>query len=122
MSLDDQPLRRSWIKPEEVDELINQFLEKCRPRMRDLVSMANETSSFLPIWEPKKHIDPRFRKYIRSLQIPVVSGGQPSLLLHNLGVESRQMNRERAARIPHIFSFAKHTYVTWSSLPVPYCE
>jgi hypothetical protein len=97
---------------EEFDRIIDGFLTKCLPRVRELVENANHVPSFLPSWELGPSADENLAKHISELCIPTVSGGRPSLLLHDLGEERKDLDKDRIARIPNIFSFAYHTYVT----------
>jgi hypothetical protein len=79
--------------------------------MRYLVKNADDIPTFLPSWIPNLPTDEDLAKHIANLRIPAVSGGRPSLLLHDLGEENSNLDRDRTARIPDIFSFAYHTYV-----------
>jgi hypothetical protein len=89
--------------------MINAFLEKCRPNMRDLVAKAGRVASFLPSWKPSYSTDGgELTKHISRLCIPV-GGGQPSLLLHDLGEERDDLDRQLVDRILNIFSFEKNT-------------
>ena len=98
---------------EEFDAIIDKFLNQCRPRMRELVKNANHIPSLLPSWESSGSSTDELAKHISGLGIPTVSSGQPSLLLHDLGEEKDDLDRDRIARIPEIFSFAYHTCVTF---------
>jgi hypothetical protein len=107
--LDDAILQHTPSKPgEEIDSVIDDFLEKHRPRMKALVENANHIPSLIPSWKLDDSADELLAKHVSELCIPTVSGGQPSLLLHDLGEERTGMDKQRAARIPHIFSFASH--------------
>jgi hypothetical protein len=97
--------------PADFDAAIDKFLNECRPRMRQLVKNAKKISSLLPPWNPGS-LNKDLEKRILQLQIPTVSSGGPSLLLHDLGEEKSSLDTERIARIPDVFSFAKHTWVT----------
>jgi hypothetical protein len=67
---------------------------------------VTDTASILPSWLPT---DTRLSEHISKLQISVISGGQPSLLLHDLGKQRDDLDRDRVKRIPDIFSSAYHT-------------
>jgi hypothetical protein len=96
---------------EEVDAIISEFLDRCRPRMQVLVKNANHVPSLLPSWKPNTSIG-KLAEHISGLAIPIVRSGQPSLLLHDLGEEKDDLDKDRIARIPDIFSFGYHTCVT----------
>jgi len=107
------PLKHTPILPhEDFDSKIDAFLDECRPRMRKLLQNANHVPSFFPSWKPRYPANGDFAEHISKLRIPTVSGGRPSLLLHNLGKESSKLDTDRTARIPNIFSWVNHTYVT----------
>jgi hypothetical protein len=108
-SLKHTPVKAS---KEEFDHVIDSFLTKCRPTMRALVEKAGDVPSFLPSWEPPSFADEELSRHVSGLRIPVVSSGRPSLLLHELGEEKSKLDKDRTARIPAIFSFSHHTYVT----------
>jgi hypothetical protein len=73
--------------PEEFQCIVDDFLTQCRPRMRELVENASHIPSFLPSWKPELDTDEALTKHISDLCIPAVLGGNPSLLLHDLGGE-----------------------------------
>jgi hypothetical protein len=98
--------------PEEFQQAINNFLTKCRPRMRELVSNAGDLPSFFPTWKPEPDMDEGLAKHISNLCIPAGSDGEPSLLLHGLGEE----NDIDKSPVQRIFSLSTHTYVTWNSV------
>lgn len=50
------------------------------------------------------------------LCIPAIGGNRPSLLLHNLGEDKTELEKERISRIPRIFRPEEHTYVASRSL------
>jgi hypothetical protein len=77
--------------------------------MQMLVKEANHLPSLLRTWKPELE---NLAEHISELRIPLTSGGQPSLLLHDLGEEKDELDRDRIRRIPDIFSFANHMYVT----------
>jgi hypothetical protein len=77
--------------------------------MQVLVKNAKNLPSLLPSWQP---LTDELAEHISGLRIPTVSGGQPSLLLHDLGEVKDDLDRDRITRIPDIFSFAYHTCVT----------
>jgi hypothetical protein len=111
--LGDDALHHTPAMPDaEFDAMINKFLNDCRPTMRKLVENAKNIPSLLPSWKLSPSADPNLAQHISELCIPTVSGGRPSLLLHDLGEEKSNLDRDRIARIPHIFSFASHTCVT----------
>ena len=89
--------------------MIKNFLEECRPRMRELVQNADNISSFLPLWKPR---DEALDEHISEPGIPDVSG-RPSLLLHNLGEEKNDQDRDFTACILNIFCLYSHMCVTW---------
>ena len=66
--------------------------------MRDLAEKASNGSSLLTLWEPKSPANEDLADHIKKLSIPVLSSGQPSLLLHGLG-EDGDIERESIARI-----------------------
>jgi hypothetical protein len=105
LSLQHTPPKRR----EELDSDIKSFLDDCRLQMQKLVKEANHLPSLLPTWKGG-HED--LAEHISKLGIPLISGGQPSLLLHDLGEEKDKLDRDRTERIPDIFSFANHRYVT----------
>src|SRR5277367_4097852 len=98
--LDDDTFQHTPAMPtKEFNNMINDFLDKCRPRMRELAENAKNIPSLLPSWKPGHSTD-KFAEHISGLGIPTVSGGQPSLLLHDLGEEMDDLDRDRIARIP----------------------
>jgi hypothetical protein len=107
----------------EVHELINDFLNIHRPQMEALVRNADTVSKLIPSWKTDASCDPKLADHISKLQIPTVPDGRPSLLLHDLGVTRNHLDKQRAALIPRIFSFASHTYVAYClntfSMPMP---
>ena len=96
----------------EVRITINTFIKKHRPRMQILLVNAGDILLLLPSWKLGPSADEGLAKHVSGLCIPTVSGGLPSLLLHDLGEQKYVLDRERIARIPDIFSFADHTYAT----------
>ena len=74
--------------------------------------IANDIASLLPSWKPKQSADATLKRHVSELHIPAV-GGRPSLLLHNLGEERTELDKNRISRIPDIFlADGQHTYVT----------
>jgi hypothetical protein len=90
----------------DFDGDVNAFLDKCRPKMRKLVENAHDVSLLFPSWK-LPNADKDLAEHVAKLAIPVVSGGRPSLLLHNLGEKTPSDSRG----ISEIFSFAHHTFV-----------
>jgi hypothetical protein len=84
--------------------------------MKTLVENAKHVPSLLASWKPGPSADKDLAKHISELCIPTASDGRPSLLLHDLGEERNDLDRERVERIPDIFSFANHTCVTYHSM------
>ena len=110
---DDQTLIHTPPKTlKEVRVTINTFFKKHRPRMQTLLVNAGDVPLLLPSWKLGPSADEGLAKHVSGLCIPTVSGGLPSLLLHDLGEQKYALDRERIARIPDIFSFAGHTYAT----------
>ena len=95
----------------DIDDKISEFLATHRPTMRDLVANAHDVPSLLPSWKPKSK-DNELAMHISKLSIPTISRGRPSLLLHGLGEEEDNLDKARIARVPAIFAFHHHTYVT----------
>jgi hypothetical protein len=100
---------------DDFDRTISEFLTKCRPRMRELVENADTVQSFFRSWSPGPSVDEKLAKHISGLCIPRI-GGLPSLLLHDLGEERDDLDRDRSARIPDIFSVEYHTCVIRDSV------
>ena len=75
--------------------------------MRALVAKTDDVWSLLPTWSPGGSEDVLFANHIKSLRIPTVENGQPSLVLHRLGE-----GEGGDERLKKVFSFAKHTCVT----------
>jgi hypothetical protein len=110
---DDQTLIHT--PPKTIKELrgtINAFVEKHRPRMQTLLANAGDVSLLLPSWKLGPSADEGLAKHVSGLGIPTDLGGQPSLLLHDLGEQKYDLDKERIARIPDFFSSAAHTYAT----------
>jgi hypothetical protein len=106
-------LKHTPPKPrEKLDNMISEFLDKCRPKMHELVKKAVDGSSLLPTWIPERAPSKEFADHMTELCIPTVSGGQPSLLLHDLG-EERYLDREHIRRLRNIFSLDSHTCVIY---------
>jgi len=115
--LGDLPLKRSrFTPPGEIDKLIDQFLSKHRPRIQELVNSVDDIPSFLPSWKPGPSADEAFKRHMSKLCIPAIGGNRPSLLLHNLGEDKTELEKERISRIPRIFRPEEHTYVASRSL------
>ena len=95
----------------DIHDKISEFLTTHRPTMRDLVANAHDVPSLLPSWKPKSE-DNELAMHISKLSIPTISGGRPSLLLHDLGEGKDSLDKARIARVPAIFAFHHHTYVT----------
>ena len=93
---------------EDMNRKIDEFIGKCRPKMREVVELANRGSPLLPSWKPELSAENRaFTEHIWKLEIPTLSDGRPSLLLHGLGDEKGA----HVAPTPGIFS-KSHTCVT----------
>ena len=90
---------------------IDNFLDKCRPRMKALVEWTYQGLSLLPSWKLEPSADSNLARHVSELHIPILSNGRPSLLLHGLGEEKDHLDRARSARIPGIFT-ERHTCVT----------
>jgi hypothetical protein len=88
-----------------IDQETSDFLDQCRSRMQELVEQACSGASLLPSWKPGPSADKNLAKHISELCIPILSNGQPSLLLHDLGEEVD------SERIQKIF-FGDHKCVT----------
>jgi hypothetical protein len=97
---------------EEVDDMISDFLTKCRPKMHELVKKAVDGSPLLEPWIPTQAPSKEFADHMAEMCIPTVSGGRPSLLLHDLGKE-RYLDKEHVRRIRNIFSLDSHTCVLY---------
>jgi hypothetical protein len=67
--------------------------------VRELLSKFITGNTQLRVWA-SDDIDPNIRKHINSLRIPIV-GGEPSLLLHNIGRSKHDKNLE--TRVNAIF-------------------
>jgi len=89
---------------------IREYLDKCRPKMQQLIKNADDVSLLLPLWTNENAV-PALAKHISNLKIPSTHGGQPSLLLHNLGEEKSRADSERFERITEILSPDYHTCV-----------
>jgi hypothetical protein len=110
---DDQTLIHTSIKTiKELHVTINTFIGKHRLRMQTLLANAGDVPLLLPSWQLGPSADEGLAKHVSGLCIPTISGGRPSLLLHDLGEQKYALDRERIARIPDIFSFADHTFAT----------
>jgi hypothetical protein len=79
--------------------------------MQELVKNAKHVPSLIPSWKPGPSADKGLAEHVSKLCIPTFVGGQPSLLLHDLGEERTDLDQRYAAHIQNIFSFATHTYV-----------
>jgi hypothetical protein len=86
--------------------------------MLELVEKAGHISSIIPSWIPSD--DNPLATHISNLKIPLVADSVPSLLLHGLGEEVDELDRERASRIPDVFTFGTHTCVSNHSLTTLY--
>jgi hypothetical protein len=95
----------------DVEADVTSFMEGFRPTMRRLVKNASHLSSLLPTWQPDPSADKDLIENISKLRIPVVDG-KPSLLLHDLGEEKGDIDKQRVAHIWDIMSFSYHTCVT----------
>jgi hypothetical protein len=104
---------------EDFDANLNSFLEQCRPTMRRLVMNAKHVPSLIPSWNPAPSADKGLAEHISKLCTPTGEDSRPSLLLHDLGEEKSALDKERVARIPHIFSFGSHMCVTYLSVIIP---
>jgi hypothetical protein len=80
--------------------------------MRELVEEAAEGTTFLKFWKPDQ-VAPDLAEHISKLAIPVTPDNRPSLLIHNLGEELDEFDRERLSRISKVISFQFHTWVMY---------
>jgi len=92
----------------EIETSVRQTLEGYRLEMKNLIASAPSVSSLIPSWKlPGTKAYPAnedLAEHIRRLAIPSVNG-TPGLLLHDLGEERNEQDRERMEHIPEIFSF-----------------
>jgi hypothetical protein len=72
--------------------------------MKTLVENAHHVPLLLPSWKPDPSVDKQSAEHISRLCIPMDQNGRPSLLLHDLGEERNDLDRERVTRISEIFS------------------
>jgi len=86
-------------------DAISNVLKGYPERMQEIVKDAEKVSSLIPSWAPKD-ADHGQKLHMSKLAIPVV-GGAPSLLLHALGEERTELDKERAKHISDIFTFDK---------------
>jgi len=79
--------------------------------MKELVADAGQVvlQSWIPKTTGNDPAEMALVDHIKKLAIPVVNG-QPSLLLHDLGVEASGLDGKRTERIDDIFSLYRHTY------------
>ena len=82
------------------------FIDDCRPRMQSLVAKPSDVWSLLPNWRAGGSPNEKLHNHIANLRIPTVTGGRPSLLLHNLGEGEGEDER-----LQHVFRFNTHVYV-----------
>jgi hypothetical protein len=92
----------------EIKTAIRKILEGYRPKMKKLIASAPSVSSLIPSWKlqgTKAYpANEDLAKHIRRLAIPSVNG-TPGLLLHDLGEERNEQDRQRMEHISEIFSF-----------------
>ena len=99
------PLKHTPARPkQDTSEKIEQFLDKYRARMQELVKQASRGESPFSLWKPIAPANEDLAEHILGLGIPKLSSGRPSLLLHDLAEEKDTLDRDRAQRIPKIFS------------------
>lgn len=99
----------------EMETAVRQTLDGYRPKMKELVVSAPSISSLIPSWSLQGRAHPANKdlEHIRQLAIPCVNEA-PDLLLHHLGEERNEQDRQRMERIPDIFSFPPHRSVCTS--------
>jgi hypothetical protein len=91
-----------------METAVRQTLDEYRPKMKELVTSVPNVTPLIPSWQLPGTQDYSANKdlaeHIQQLAIPSVDGA-PALLLHHLGEEINEQDRQRMERIPDIFSF-----------------
>jgi hypothetical protein len=96
---------------EAIGQSIAKFLNKYRSKFEELIRNAQDVSSLIPSWEPSYTPDKALSDHLSRLRIPRSQDGQPSLLLHNLGVDEK-FDTSASDVMEETFSNHIHTCVT----------